>query len=143
MTAGRTQAARPMATSAFYPMLCGMALELAYKAIIVSAGKNPNKSHDLNLLANAAGLRPTDQQRGLLSVLTGSITWDGRYPVPKDPADFARHDTLMGECPFDTVPVGGFSVSRRNDALEWDSFMDLWFDASRVYDEHDQREHCL
>lgn len=133
----------PGATTAVFQMLCGMALELAYKAIIVSAGKNPNKTHDLNSLANAAGLRPTDQQRGLLSLLTGSIVWDGRYPVPKYPADFAKLVALKEECLFDKFPFGDSSVLRRNDALKWDSFMELWSEAIWIYDEHFEREYGL
>ncbi len=130
-----------IATPGVFRMLCGMALELAYKSIIVSMGKKPRKSHDLNSLAAEAGLHPTSEQRDLLSLLTGSIVWDGRYPVPNDRANFDKQEALKRDCLFDRKDVGGLNVLSRNSALKWDSFLDLWSDAISAYMEHYGREH--
>lgn len=56
-----------VATPPVYAMLCGMSLELLYKAIVVAKGNEPNiKSHKLTDLASVAGLSVTDRQAGLL-----------------------------------------------------------------------------
>lgn len=59
-----------VATSPVYAMLCGMSLELLYKAIVVAKGNKPNvKSHNLTDLASDAGVSVTKRQVGLLEIL--------------------------------------------------------------------------
>lgn len=66
-----------------YRMLCGMSLELLYKAIIVLSGEPVPKTHNLLDLANKAGEITTPKQAGILDLLTDCIVWEGRYPVPQ------------------------------------------------------------
>lgn len=111
-----------------YQMLCGMALELLLKAAIVQSGRAPKATHRLTTLWSEAGLHADDDQRGLLAILTESIVWVGRYPVPKDEADFARLQELQDRYLMDAVTVGSGAIPlrRRNDKLTWDSFNRLW-----------------
>lgn len=65
-------------------MLCGLSLELIYKAIIVADGRDPEKfGHKLSDLAKDAGVTVTSKQDLLLSILSHSIEWSGRYPRPR------------------------------------------------------------
>ena len=55
-------------------MLCGMALEVLFKAIVVAKGGTPDtSSHELPELARLAGVPLTSKQKGLLEVLTAYI----------------------------------------------------------------------
>ena len=57
-----------------YLMLCGMALEVLFKAIVVAKGGTPDtSSHELPELARLAGVPLTSKQKGLLEVLTAYI----------------------------------------------------------------------
>jgi hypothetical protein len=67
-----------------YQMICGMALELLFKAIIVEKGREPKPIHRLDTLAQDAAVPFDSNEVALLQVLSEAIIWDGRYPVPKD-----------------------------------------------------------
>lgn len=123
-----------IATSPVYAMLCGMSLELLYKAIVVAKGYEPNiKSHRLSDLALDAGVTVTKQHIGLLEILSESVIWEGRYPVPKDLKHMQRLIELRNENLYDQIPLGKLHVLSPNGALSWESFNRLWSDAFEVY----------
>lgn len=80
-------AAEPAFLPAF--LLYGFAIENLLKGLYMK--NNPGKegkekvavpkSHDLNVLAAAAGYTPTSDEAELLEKLSTIITWSGRYPV--------------------------------------------------------------
>ena len=111
-----------------YLMLCGLALELLLKTIIVAQGRKPNPHHKLADLWHEAGLSATRAQRGLLHILTESVYWAGRYPAPLEEADFDRFAGLQYEYLWDLAPTatGKLRVRRRNANLTWTSFNKLW-----------------
>lgn len=111
-----------------YLMLCGLALELLLKATIVAQGREPHEHHRLADLWGDSGLTATRKQRGLLEILTESIYWAGRYPVPKDVADFDRLAELHDQHMWDlaSTGTGGLLIRRRNSNLTWPSFNQLW-----------------
>lgn len=120
-----------------YKMLCGMALELIYKAIVVAKGNEPDtQSHKLINLASSAGLKVKDEQIGLLSILSESVIWDGRYPVPKNLKDFKLLSELRDEHLYEKAPLGKLYVLKPNGALCWESFNEIWIDAFEVYWQH-------
>ena len=67
-----------------YLMLFGMALELLYKAILVAKDNQTEvpPTHDLAELAKLADVQVDASERNLLKILSESIIWDGRYPIP-------------------------------------------------------------
>lgn len=111
-----------------YLMLCGLAIELLLKTIIVADGREPADHHKLVDLWRDSKLSITRQQRGLLEILTQSIYWAGRYPIPRKEADFGRLAELSDKHLWDATPMGtsGLHVRRRNANLEWPSFNELW-----------------
>jgi hypothetical protein len=46
-----------IATHAVFPMLCGLSLELLFKAICIKGGMVPGTSHNLLALAGSAGVK--------------------------------------------------------------------------------------
>lgn len=120
-----------------YKMLCGMALELIYKSIVVAKGGEPNtKSHNLDILAREAGIQPNKNQIGLLNILSESIYWEGRYPVPKNPENMERLIELSHEYLCSKERLGKIHVLKPNNALSWESFNLLWNEASQIYWEY-------
>lgn len=109
-----------------YEMLCGMALELLFKAIVVGMDKEPNAVHSLVSLSQDASLSYSEKQRGLLRILSEAIIWEGRYPVPKAEKQFHHASEERREHLFDKVPLGKLNVLRPNDNLSWESFNELW-----------------
>jgi hypothetical protein len=111
-----------------YQMLCGLALELFLKASIVEQGRQPETTHKLLALWAEAGLAATKEQEGLLAILTASISWAGKYPVPKLESDFNRMSDLEDDYLWDARLVGSqeIKILRRNNNLTWDSFGRLW-----------------
>lgn len=110
------------ATGSVYKMLCGMALELIYKAITVAKGKEPNtRSHKLTSLALDAGVSYLKDVEGLLDILSESISWDGRYPVPqkKKKKDMKRLNELKKRHLYEKRSYGEVNVLVPNHALDW------------------------
>ena len=124
-----------IATPPVYRMLCGMALELLYKSIVVARKEKPNtNTHSLETLAKDAGLDTTQYDKGLLDILSESIIWDGRYPIPKQKQHMKKLEGLAKEHLFDKETIGNINILKPNQSLNWDSFNDLWNNASKVYE---------
>lgn len=111
-----------------YQMLCGLALELLLKAAVVTGGEAPKATHDLGYLWSRLNLPLTEADSGVLALLSESIKWAGRYPVPKEEADFKRLRDLSDRHLMDKFPLGnsGLEIRRYNGRLDWSAFGELW-----------------
>lgn len=119
-----------------YQMLCGMSLELLFKATIVATGKEPKTTHKLVNLAEAAGVVFEPKDIALLKILSESVIWDGRYPVPKEEGHYQMLNDLHWEHLHDHVPGAGLDIRRQNDNLAWESFNRMWRIGSELYWAH-------
>ncbi|MBI5018115.1 MAG: hypothetical protein HZB55_21835 [Deltaproteobacteria bacterium] len=124
------------AISPVYLMLCGLALELLYKAIIVAKGLRVDTNHKLVDFAAQAGLDLSDKEQGLLEILSESVIWAGRYPVAKDFKYMAKLRELKAEHLFDLTPLGKMTIATPNNALNWVSFKELWDRGAELYWQH-------
>lgn len=123
-----------VATPPVFHMLCGMAMELVFKALTVERAEKVNEStHDLLHHVASTGLSYTPAERELLKVLSHDIVWTGRYPTPKKESQMTDYKDLVRKTLFDRVPMGTMTALRRNDALDWASFDCLWSKASHEY----------
>jgi hypothetical protein len=109
-----------------YQMLCGLSLELIFKAIVVAEGKEPSHVHLLTDLASEAGLSYTAQELQVLKLLTESIIWDGRYPVPKNKIHLEKHYQHASEVLYDSIQLDTITVQRPNDSLSWENHTSMW-----------------
>lgn len=97
-----------------FMMLCGMSLELLYKAISVAKGNQVETHHKLIDLADSAGVEVDKQAKALLTELTEYVIWEGKYPVPKD----NQKESFFRK----SIPI-----------LNWDTFNMLWKDAIGIF----------
>lgn len=122
-------------------MLCGLSLELLYKALIVEDGKKPPAIHDLRELSTRAHINFTVEDLRLIDLLTDHILWAGKYPVPKGgEPEWDRHVEQMNSAL--TSPVCGISIPvvRRNECLSWDDYTRIWNISSvRYWERYHQR----
>lgn len=127
---GRSVNTRPV-----YLMLCGLSLELMYKAILVTKEKKVPPKHILQDLANLAGITTEKSTEDLLSILTESIIWDGKYPVPKETQQnkMAELSGLENRNLVDYVERRGFEIPQPNDKLHWDFFNEIWKEANKMF----------
>lgn len=117
-----------------YYMLCGLSLELAFKAIIVTYGKEMPSSHDLNKLAHLAELEYNEDEQGLMSVLSDFIVWSGKYPTPKQPSAMQSHHNLIDKHFFKvTQRFGDLEFKQQYRTFDWDLFSSLWTKASDTF----------
>lgn len=86
-----------------YKMLYGMSLELILKAISVASGSKPRHSHNLVQLAGDVDIALSEDEKNILQLLTESIVWDGRYPVPKEKVPHEEHIKKIGEVLFEST----------------------------------------
>jgi hypothetical protein len=114
-----------------YIMLCGMSLELIFKAVIVAKGDKVKKTHDLVALARISNIEYDNRKKGILKIFTESIIWAGKYPVPLE-LDREKMDELNNLYRTCASP-------RHNNALDfgsfldWASFNEIWSEANEVF----------
>jgi len=70
-----------------YHMLCGLALEVILKAILVQRGLPFPKTHSLRKLVGQIGLSKTNDELTMFDFYEHSVLWAGRYPVPLNCTD--------------------------------------------------------
>lgn len=122
-----------------YQMLCGQALELCLKAIIVAKNKKPGRTHQLEKLSQQASVSYDERCTGLLRVLSDTIIWRGRYPIPTGIDDQQVRDryrdasAAIDNALFDRKTLGENAILCPNRALDWIGFSQLWEVAVRAY----------
>ncbi|HCL6751420.1 TPA: hypothetical protein ACNUZQ_002987 [Citrobacter braakii] len=112
-----------------YEMLCGLALELILKAVIVQKNKPVPNSHNLNHLASIADIKISKKIVGLLNFYTEVIVWSGRYPIPRncDDEKLTNYWELVSNTLTEPVEnVGTLQIRRGNGASDWDNFNEIF-----------------
>ncbi len=121
-----------------YRMLCGMSLELAYKASLVAIGKKLKTTHNLVWLAEQVCFNLSPKEQGLLALLSECVIWEGRYPAPKNEQSLEYFVYLHYENLFRKVRAGNLIVLKpvEPDPLGWGSYNELWKSAVAAYEWH-------
>lgn len=116
-----------------YRMLCGMSLELIFKALIVAERCEPTHTHNLKQLSKDAGLTYSEDTMAILDVLTESAIWHGRYPVPKSEGEMllaADREQRTTTRAVGQLGSEGPTIRRYSGALDWNAFDGIWQCAS-------------
>ncbi|RMT93195.1 hypothetical protein ALP39_00948 [Pseudomonas marginalis pv. marginalis] len=116
-----------------FVMLCGLSMELIYKAILVSKAIKFDKVHKLNPLRKLAEVDVSELQEGILDLYTHAIYWVGKYPVPLKNEFNTDFMSLVNEHLFENVPGMSINLKRGNGLMSWDTFDTLWRSAEQVY----------
>lgn len=119
-----------IATAPVFPMLCGLSLELLFKAICVKGGVAFANTHNLMTLAGSAGISLPPELVPFVKIFTESIIWSGKYPVPVDKQRDAldelselRKDALFDDTGFGTATM---RIYQSNGKLSWETFNAVW-----------------
>jgi hypothetical protein len=121
------------AVTPVYYMLCGLSLELIYKAILWAKAIRFDFTHKLVDLAKAAGVEPEGELQGLLETMTEFVIWYGKYPIPSDQQYGPILTKLIHRNLYDRKRMGSLNVLAPNEALSWKSFDKLWQQGSHLY----------
>src|SRR5471032_2703704 len=70
-----------------YHMLCGLALEVIIKAVLVQRGVKGYETHEFSKLCKLLGVTTTPDEARLLAFYADAIFWIGRYPTPRNATD--------------------------------------------------------
>lgn len=118
-----------------YLLLWGMSLELQYKAISVVKGDQVQEKHDLIDLADSAGVKIDEKTKNILQLLTESVIWEGKYPVPKDKhkESFYTANSIYNRIMYTEDMVHGFKVPKQTDYLIWESLNEIWLKANKIF----------
>lgn len=125
-----------------FPMLCGLSLELMYKAICVAKDTDFKSNHNLPNLCKSAEVSATEDDLLFLELLTESIIWHGKYPVPSEKHKHALKrlnelwDTVLTE---EVREIESLKVKRYNGRLNWHTFNDLWGKACDCFHQIDKK----
>lgn len=121
-----------------YRLLCGMSLELAYKAILVAQGKSVPATHNLVRLATLAGIRVSRSEADVLELLHQCVVWEGRYPVPKDVKALEYFVFLHYETLYRPETTGNMTVlkPKEPDPLDWGEYNKFWESANAAFEWH-------
>ena len=103
-----------------YQMLFGMAFELVIKAIAVVNNDKVVPSHKLQELVLKSGIDLTKDEKDVLTLLTESIVWKGRYPTPKKKSYLEDHYKKASEVLYDEKKFGSLNIKTPNNKLDWE-----------------------
>jgi len=130
-----------IACPSVFLMLCGLSLELLYKALIVEVGEKPPEIHDLRKLSAPAKVSMQTGDLDLLDILTDHIQWAGKYPIPiGGRKKWEQHGERMIAALYDPVPGMSIRILRSNKRLNWTDFGRIWsIGHSRYWELYNQR----
>lgn len=114
-----------------YHLLCGLALEVLLKGMLALRLEQPPATHDLCVLADRVGVELSAVERELLRYYSTTISWAGRYPLPKNPTEEKLRgywdnavDVLTSATPL--APGSLLKIARPSGADHWDAFHGLY-----------------
>jgi hypothetical protein len=114
-----------------YHLLCGLALEVLLKGVLALRREQPPATHDLCVLADRVAIELSANERELLRYYSTTISWAGRYPLPKKPTEDKLRDywdnavdVLTTATPL--APGSFLRVARPSGADHWDAFHALY-----------------
>jgi hypothetical protein len=121
-----------------YHMMCGLALEVIMKAVLVQRGIDFGKTHNLDRLVELLELQKSLEEIRLLKFYEQAINWSGRYPIPNRCTDGKLKEfwSLAADVLTSPVDLGreyGLKVYRANDADNWASFTSLWNEYASLF----------
>ncbi len=112
-----------------YLMLMGMSFEVLFKAHCVAQGIEDERlknTHELAEIARIAGFKLSKEDNKVLGVLSAFIVWDGRYPIPKKPAQLDQHSKNIESVAYDKEKLGSLDILKQNDTFTFDNLHKLW-----------------
>jgi hypothetical protein len=119
-----------------YLMLMGLSLELLLKSFYIAKSMKPPTHYCLDNLTSECFCVLTNKENIVLKVLSGFITWQGRYPTPKDKIDKTTgkntgYESIKAQSkPFEnTMSFTEQLVGKSNSTLNW---CDLDFDNLQI-----------
>ncbi|WP_374627671.1 hypothetical protein [Pandoraea sp.] len=135
MDGGESGYSYEVAAASVMPMLCGMALELMYKAICVAKGLKVPETHELSLLADRGGAQLSDDDKRYLRYLSIHVWWEGRYPVPKEMRadEMDELSSISSDLFMEDVPGVSIRLRRHNGRDQEAMFDDLWGRAASAF----------
>lgn len=121
-----------------YHMLCGLALEVIMKAVLVQRGHSFPKTHSLVRLTQALGLSRTEDELAMLRFFEQSVLWAGRYPVPLDCTDDKLKSYWALASDVLTSPVKlsentSLEFRRGNNATCWEKYSPMWLEIAALF----------
>lgn len=124
-----------------YHMLCGLALEVVMKAVLVSRGETAPEKHDLNELAELVGMKRNVNEKRILRFYQESVVWAGRYPIPKKANDqmLRQYWDLANQVLSKPKDMGKETILKfyeSSGATEWEKYNALFCSYSALFDQH-------
>lgn len=118
-----------------FDMLCGLSLELIYKAVIVSKKRPPpDNTHDLNRLRVLADIKATEKEAAILDIYTHAIYWQAKYPVAKKSEYHRNYVKLVDDNLYESIPGLNPKIRKPNNAMGWELFFKLWVDGAENFE---------
>jgi len=116
-----------------YHMLCGLALEVIMKAVLVQRGipAKQYETHSFTKLNKLLGIQPSSQETALLSFYECSLVWSGRYPIPRHVTDeklisfYSLASDILTE-PVNISSTSALEFRQASGTTDWSCFTSLW-----------------
>lgn len=122
-----------------YHMLCGLALEVVIKAVLVQRGVTGYETHNFSTLCILLGVTTTPEEDLLFEFYTDAIFWIGRYPIPKKATDeklkrsYERAESILYK-KSKVSPGMSLEWVEPSGATDWPQFSALWLKYAKMFD---------
>lgn len=127
-----------IACSPVYHMMCGLALEVTMKAVLVQRGTSFESTHKLSSLVDLLGVTRTPEQLAMLDFYEHCIVWSGRYPTPRRATDDKLKNYWNLASDVLTSPVrpseeSVLQLRQGNGAADWEDFTAVWWSYASLF----------
>ncbi|MBB5441598.1 MULTISPECIES: HEPN domain-containing protein [unclassified Paraburkholderia] len=121
-----------------YHMMCGLALEVIMKAVLVQRSSHVEKTHSLVKLVELLRLTKSADELSMLRYYEQAVVWAGRYPVPTRCTDekLKEYWSLAGDVLTSPVKMSSDStieIRTGNGASDWERFSAMWSEIASLF----------
>lgn len=114
-----------------YLMMFGLSYEVMLKAICIEKSIAFENSHKIHELVKDAKIILSEDESHLLKLLSESVIWEGRYPIPKNHKFMMEHWAAKRSALWKEDEI--FGGTSRTNVFEYDRLKSLWLKLSHIY----------
>lgn len=117
-----------------YKLLIGLSFELLLKSIAIQKNMELSHTHKLDELAKSINIPLSNDDLGILKVLTEYVIWAGKYPIPQNAHELPKLSDLENKYLNETISkIGNIEIGTYNNKLDFPYISELWQKINNVY----------
>lgn len=117
-----------------YKLLIGLSFELLLKSIAIQKNMELSHTHKLDKLIKSINIPLSNDDLGILKILTEYVIWSGKYPTPKTANELTKLSDLENKHLYETISkIRNIEIGTYNNKLDFPYISELWQRINDIY----------